>query len=164
MKFYLKFGLALCVIAFSMNAFAGSIDQFKYSTNVTPGSDDTTLNATFTYNTKTDTFTKETLTFVGGVFNGVSVTITAPQKGDTFKFDKKVDGDMVQYTIVFNPLTDSYYAYGTITKGKNEGSFQYNSVPEGGNQLSYLLASALTLAAGIFLAGKQRRGPAENQQ
>jgi hypothetical protein len=156
MKSYLKFGLAFCVIAFSMSAFAGSVTEFDYSTNVTGGSN-TTLKATFDYNTKTDTFTKETLTFVGGIFNGVSVTITKPQHGDTFTFDKKVNGDTIAYTIVFNPLTGTYDAYGSITKGRNEGYFQYDTMaPEGGTQISYLAASGLALFAGILLAGKQR--------
>jgi hypothetical protein len=162
MKFYLKFGLAFCVIAFSMSAFAGSVTEFDYSTNVTGGSN-TTLTATFDYNTKTDTFTKETLTFVGGIFNGVSVTITKPQHGDIFTFDKKVDGDTIAYTIVFNPLTGTYDAYGSITKGRSEGYFQYDTLaPEGGTQLSYLAASGLALFAGILLAGKQRRRLARN--
>ncbi|MGA7380796.1 MAG: hypothetical protein WBQ09_12570 [Terriglobales bacterium] len=162
MKSYFKFGVVSWVIALSISAFAGSIQTFDYSTPVT-GVPKTTLDATFTYNDKTDTFTKETLTFEGGVFNGVSVTITKPQKGDTFQFDKKVDGDTIVYTIVFNPLTGTYDAYGSITKGKTEGYFQYNTMaPEGGTQLSYLAASGLVLFAGILLAGKQRRQLAEN--
>jgi hypothetical protein len=161
MKFYFKPGILVCVIAFSISAFAGSVTKFDYDTNLT-GVPDTTLQATFNYNTNTDTFTKETLTFVGGIFDGVSVTITKPQQGDTFVFDKKVDGDTINYTIVFNPLTGTYDAYGNITKGRTEGSFQYNTTPEGGTQLSYLGASGLALFAGILLAGKQRRQPAEN--
>jgi hypothetical protein len=161
MKLLLKFGVALSVVACASGAFAGSISTFDYTTNVTGGSN-STLDASFSYNTHTDTFTKETLTFVGGIFNGVSVTITQPQHGDTFKFDKKVDGDTIVYTIVFNPLNGTYDAYGTITKGRNQGSFQYDSVPEGGTQFSYLAASALALACGTFLAGKQRRVPVEN--
>jgi hypothetical protein len=157
----LKFGVVICVMAFSITAFAGSVSTFDYSTKVTGGSN-SSLQATFSYNTNTDTFTKETLTFSGGIFNGVQVAITQPQHGDTFTFDKPVDGDTIDYTIVFNPLTGSYDAYGTITKGRTVGSFQYNTTPEGGNQLSYLAASGLALFAGIFLAGKQRRQPAEN--
>jgi hypothetical protein len=179
MKSYLKFGVAFCVIALSISAFAGSVSDFGNSSELSllpnanlenfsysaalsgvPGS---TLDASFTYNKKTDTFTKETLTFVGGIFNGVTVTITAPQHGDTFTFDKKVDGDTIAYTIVFNPLTGTYDAYGTITKGKHEGSFQYDTMaPEGGTQLSYLAASGLVLFAGMLFAGKRRRLFAEN--
>jgi len=162
MKSYIKSGLVISVLALSISAFAGSVSTFDYSTKLT-GVSNTSLQASFTYNTNTDTFTKETLTFVGGIFDGVSVTITQPQHGDTFTFDKKVNGDTIDYTIVFNPLTGTYDAYGTITKGRNEGYFQYNTQsPEGGNALSYLAASALALFAGIVLAGKQRRQPAEN--
>jgi hypothetical protein len=162
MKYNFKFGVVISVMALSIGAFAGSVSTFDYSTNVT-GVSNTTLQASFNYNAKTDTFTKETLTFVGGIFDGVSVTITKPQHGDTFTFDKKVDGDTIAYTIMFNPLTGTYDAYGTITKGKKEGFFNYyTQSPEGGSQLSYLAASGLALFAGIVLAGKQRRQPAED--
>jgi hypothetical protein len=164
MKSHFKLGVLCGVIAFSISVFAGSVTEFDYATNLT-GGPNTTLKASFDYNSQTDTFTKETLTFVGGVFDGVSVTITKPQNGDIFTFDKKVNGDTIAYTIVFNPLTGAYDAYGSITKGRNEGYFQYNTMaPEGGTQLSYLAASGLALFAGLVLAGKQRRQPAENQQ
>lgn len=163
MKSYLKFGVVICVMAFSMSAFAGSVSQFSYDTGLT-GVSNSTLQATFTYNSNSDTFTKETLTFSGGIFNGVQVTITQPQHGDTFTFDKTVDGDLIAYTIVFNPLTGTYDAYGSISKGRSEGYFQHDTqqTPEGGTPLAYLAASGLALFAGILLAGKQRRQPAEN--
>jgi hypothetical protein len=180
MKSYLKLGVVICVIALSASAFAGSVsnlddpsdlrllpnanlENFNYSAKLS-GVTGTTLDASFTYNKKTDTFTSETLTFVGGIFNGVSVTITKAQHGDEFTFDKKVDGDTIAYTIIFNPQTGTYDAYGTITKGRNVGSFQHDTMaPEGGTQLSYLAASGLVLLAGILLAGKRRR-LAENCQ
>lgn len=183
MKSYFQFGVVFGVIALSICAFAGSVsdldgsrdlgrmpnnknnvESFKYSTPLT-GVPNSTLQATFTYNTKTDTFTKETLNFVGGFFDGLSITITKAQHGDTFVFNKKVNGDTIAYTIVFNELAGTFEANGSITKGKHEGYFQYDMMaPEGGNQLSYLAASGLVLFAGILLAGKQSRRRAENYQ
>src|SRR5277367_4892120 len=155
MKSCFQFGVVFCVIALSIGAFAGSVSHFddsrdlnrmpnnhveifNYDTQLT-GVANSSLQATFTYNTKTDTFTKETLNFVGGIFNGLSITITKAQQGDTFFFDKKVNGDTVAYTIVCNPLAGTFDAYGSVIKGKHEGYFQYDTMaPEDGNQLSYL--------------------------
>ena len=183
MKRYFQLGVLCCVIALPIGAFAGSVshfdesrdlsrlpnnnnhvETFNYQTQLT-GVPNSTLQASFTYNTKTDTFTKETLNFVGGIFDGLSITITKAQHGDTFVLNKKVNGDTIAYTIVFNELTGTFDAYGSVTKGKHEGNFQYDTMaPEGGNQLSYLAASGLVLFAGILLAGKQRRRHAENCQ
>lgn len=178
MKSYFQFGVVFCVIALSIGASAGSfsnfddarnpgrmpnknVESFNYYTQLA-GVPNCTLQASFTYNTKTDTFTKETLNFVGGFFDGLSITITKAQHGDTFVLNKKVDGDTIAYTIVFNELAGTFEAYGTVSKGKHEGNFQYDTkAPEGGNQLSYLAASGLVLFAGILLAGKQRRRHAE---
>jgi|SRR5580704_3663215 hypothetical protein len=163
MKRYLQFGaIVFCVIACSIGASAGSIDTFKYSTNVT-GVSDTTVTGTFTFNTSTDTFTLAGLSFVGNsIFGGVSGTDTKPQSGTTFVLNETVDGYTVAYTIVVNLLTGTYTASGSITYGGTTGNFGYSQVPEGGAPLSYLAASGLVLLGGILLAGKQRRRLAEN--
>jgi hypothetical protein len=161
MKSYFKFGVVFCVIALSTGAFAGSVDTFNYSTNLS-GVSNTTVQGTFTYNTSTDTFTLASLSFAGNsIFNGISGNDTKPQSGNTFVLNETIDGYTVSYTIVLNPLTGSYTADGSISYGGTKGSFNYQ-VPEGGARLSYLLASGMALFAGIFLAGKQRRQPATN--
>jgi len=161
MKYYFKFGVVFCVIALSIGAFAGSIDTFSYSTNVS-GVSNTTVQGAFTYNTSTGTFTLASLSFAGNsIFNGISGNDTKPQSGNTFVLNETIDGYTVSYTIVLNPLTGSYTANGSISYGGTKGSFNYQ-VPEGGARLSYLLASGMALLAGIFLAGKQRRQPATN--
>jgi hypothetical protein len=161
MRFYFKLGVASCVIALSIGASAGSIETFNYSAGV-QGVSQTTVQATFNYNTSSDAFTLASLSFAGNsIFNGISGKDTTQQYGDTFLLKETVDGYTVSYTIVFNPLTGTYTANGSITYGGTTGTF-YNQVPEGGTQLSYLAASGLVLLGGILLAGKQRRRPAEN--
>jgi hypothetical protein len=121
------------------------------------------VQGTFSFNTATDTFTVAGLSFVGNsIFGGLSGSDTKPQSGTTFVLNENVDGYTVSYTIVLNPLTGTYTANGSITYGGTTGDFQFNQVPEGGTQLSYLAASGLVLFAGMLLAGKQRRQPAEN--
>lgn len=163
MKSYFKLGVALCVIAFSIGASAGSIKTFNYST-VASGVSNTTVLGTFKYNTVTGTFTSESLSFVGNsIFGGLSGTVTKPQSGSTFLFNATLGGYTVSYTIVLNLLDPgSYTANGNITHGLTTARFAYGQVPEGGAQLSYLAASGLALFAGMLLAGKQRRRPLEN--
>ncbi|MFZ0284527.1 MAG: hypothetical protein WAL32_04805 [Terriglobales bacterium] len=163
MKSYFKFVVAFCVLALSICASAGSVQTFNYSANVT-GVSNTTVQATFKYNTSTDTFTLASLAFSGNsIFDGIGGTVNQQQQGDTFIFSKTISGYTVSYTIVLNPLNGSYVAYGSIAYGSTKGAFQYDhQVPEGGTRFSYLAASGLTLFAGVVLAGKQRRRPAEN--
>lgn len=162
MKSYLKLGVLFCLIALSVGAYAGSIETFNYSTTVA-GVSNTRVQGTFNFNTSTDTFTLASLSFVGNsIFGGLSGTVTRPQFGNTFVFDKVINGYTVSYDIVFNPQNGSYTANGSISTGGTVGTFKYSQVPEGGARLSYLLASGLTLLAGIALAGKQRRRLAPN--
>jgi hypothetical protein len=161
MKSYFKLGF--CVIALSIGAFAGSVETFNYSTSVN-GVSNTTVQGTFTYNTATDTFTSAALSFVGNsIFGGLSGTDTKPQSGSTFVLNEMVDGYTVSYTIsLLNLLNGTYSAGGSISLGQTTGSFQFNQVPEGGTQLSYLAACGLVLFTGLWFAGKQRRCAAEN--
>jgi hypothetical protein len=164
MKSYFKFGVLLCVIALSISAFAGSITTFKYSA-VVSGVPNTTVNGTFKYNTSTDAFTSVSLSFVGNsIFGGLSGTVTKPQFGSNFVFNETVGGYTVSYNILLNVLNPgSYTAQGYIANGLTSGTFGFKrQVPDGGSQISYLLASGLVLFAGMLLAGKQRRRPAEN--
>jgi hypothetical protein len=162
MKPYFKLAVVACVVACSVAAYAGSVTTFNFNTNLN-GVSSTTVQGTFSYNSATNTFTSAGLTFVGNsIFGGLSGTVTKPQSGTTFVFKQTINGYIVSYTIVFDPLTGSYTTYGSITYGGTTGTFQFNQVPEGGAQLSYLALSGLVLFAGIVLAGKQRRVPAEN--
>lgn len=164
MKSYFKLGVAFCVIACSIGAFAGSVSTFNYSTTLN-GVSSTSVQGTFTYNTATNTFTSASLSFVGNsIFGGLTGTVSKPQSGNTFVFNGIVDGYTVSYTIVLNPLTGAYTATGSISINGTTGNFQFSQVPEGGARLSYLFASGLVLFGGIFLAGKQRRQLAPYRQ
>jgi hypothetical protein len=161
MKFYLKFVVLTCMIACSASVFAGSVSNFAYNTNLN-GVSSTTVNAKFSYDTSSDSFTSASLSFLGNsIFGGISGSDTTPQSGNTFLLKETVDGYTVSYTIVLNPLTGNYTANGSISYGGTTGTF-FSQVPEGGTQLVYLAASGLVLLGGILLAGKQRRRTAEN--
>ena len=162
MKSYIQFGVVICLISFSISAFAGSVETFNYSTTV-GGVNDTTVQGTFNYNLSTNTYTLASLSFTGNsIFNGVSGKDLQPQSGNTFVLNETVDGYTVSYTIVLNPLTGAYTANGSISFNGTTGTIGFTRAPEGGAQLAYLAASGLALFAGIVLAGKQRRRPAEN--
>lgn len=161
-KSYLKLAVTICVVAFSISAFAGSITTFTYSTAVS-GVPNTTVQGTFSYNMVTDTFTSVSLSFVGNsVFGGLSGTVTKPQYGSNFVFNETIGGYTVSYNISLNELNPGFYtANGYITNGGATGTFK-QQMPEGGNRISYLIASGLVLFAGMLIAGKQRRLLAEN--
>lgn len=164
MKSYIQLGVALCVVALSVSAFAGSVTTGSYAASVS-GVPNTTVYGTFSYNTSTDTYTSVSLSFVGNsIFGGLSGTVTQPQSGSRFVFDKTVGGYSVSYSILLDAMNpDSYTAQGYIVNGSASGTFgSKHQVPEGGSQISYLLASGLVLFAGILIAGKQRRRLAEN--
>ena len=124
----------------------------------------TTVYGTFSYNTSTDTFTSESLSFVGNsIFDGLSGTVTQPQYGNTFVFDKTVDGYTVSYTIVLNPMNRiPILPTEASPTAKPQGHSFNTRCRKVARQLSYLAASGLVLFAGILLAGKQRRQLAEN--
>lgn len=161
MRKYCKLvGLLLAMtMALSICAAAGSIVTVKYVTKLN-GVSDTFVHGSITYNRATNTFVSVSLSFVGNsVFGGLKGTVTQPQSGTVFTFDKTVGGYKVSYNITLNPLAPgSYSADGSITKGLLMARWHKpQSVPEGGTALSYLLSSGLVLVGGIWLAGKQRR-------
>ena len=162
MKFYFKFAVVFSVMALSLCASAGSITTMTYTTALN-GVSNTTVTGTFNYNTATDTFTLASLSFAGNsIFGGLSGSDTKSQSGSTFVLNETVDGYTISYTIQLNGLNpNSYSANGSISIGSATGTFRFNQVPEGGAQLSYLLASGLVLCVGMLLAGKQRR-PAQS--
>ncbi|MGO9125718.1 MAG: hypothetical protein ACLP6G_12630 [Terriglobales bacterium] len=161
MKSYFKLGVVFSVIALSIGASAGSVVTFDYTASLS-GVSNTAVQGSFNYNTTTDTFTLASLSFKGNsIFNGIAGSDTVPQSGNTFVLNGTVDGYSILYTIVLN-ASGLYSVNGSISYGGTTGTFEFNQVPEGGSRLSYLAASGLVLCAGILLAGKQRRRPAEN--
>jgi hypothetical protein len=149
MKHVLKLGVAVCVIAFSVSAFAGSISSFNYAASLN-GLSNTTLHGNY-YNT--GTVTSASLSFVGNsIFGGLSGT-----KAQT------AGAPNVSYAVAVNLLGESFNGNGQVFRGRpTMGTFHLTQVPEGGTLFSYLAASALALAGGILLAGKQRRQLARN--
>ena len=146
MKFYFKFGVAFCVIALAISASAGSLTTLNYEAIVSAP------NATVSHS-----FNRESLSFVGNsIFGGPSGTVSKPQS--SLVLNAALGGSSHSNLMPNHLLPGSDSPAGMIGKMRNPNT----QVPEGGSQLSYLLASGLALFAGIFIAGKQRRRLALN--
>jgi hypothetical protein len=151
---------ALFVLAVSLSAFANSNDSFS-NVNLTGVSG--TVSGSFVFNSATDTFSNISLSFNGGVFNGVDAS-NGGGKGTCmlgvcgFTFQEHVPhGGWVSDTIFVNLKTGQFEDLGGIYKGREGGDFNYLSVPEGGNPLTYLMLSGFAILAGILISGKRRR-------
>lgn len=148
------------LLAVSLSASACSGDCF---TNVNlSGSSGGNASGSFTFNTSTDTFSNLSVTFNGGVFNGMSGSDAKGGGGCVlgicgFSWKTTVGGDTVWNTIILNLKTGQFEDLGGIYNWKNQGNFNYMSTPEGGNSLAYLLLCSIALFAAIFLSRKQRR-------
>jgi len=144
-------------------AAAGPINSF--SGVKLQGVSNTTVGGTFSFNTTTNQFSNISISFsgnsmFGGVnaaYNGSMKGIYVQGKGWLFSWLTKVGGNLIYYSVLFNPSTNQFAAAGWIVKGNNGGSFGYLSVPEGGAILSYMFLSGAAIFAGIVMSGKQRR-------
>ena len=94
---------------------------------------------------------------VNAAYNGSMKGIFVQGKGWLFSWLTKVGGNLIYYSVLFNPNTNQFTAGGWIVNGHNGGSFGYLSAPEGGAILSYLFLSGAAIFAGIVMSGKQRR-------
>jgi hypothetical protein len=151
---------ALFVLAVSLSASAGSNDSFS---NVSLTGISGTVSGQFTFDPTKDSFSGLSLTFNGGVFNGVNAS-NGGGKGNClfglcqYTWQKQMNsGAWVWETIVLNLKTGQFQDFGGIYKGKYDGGFNYMSVPEGETALSYLMLSGFAMFAGIVVAGKRRR-------
>jgi hypothetical protein len=159
---YLKLASAsvLFLLAVSLSAFANSHNSFS-NVNLTGISG--TVSGGFTFNSSSDTFSNISLSFNGGVFNGVDASdgggkATCRLGVCGFSFREHVPhGGWVSDTILFNLKTGQFEDLGGIYKGRKGGDFSYMSVPEGGTPLPYLMLSGFAIVAGILISGKRRR-------
>jgi len=151
---------ALFVLAVSLSASAGSVNSFS---NVSLTGVSGTVSGQFTYDATKNSFSGLTLSFLGGVFNGVNAS-NGGGKGNCllglcqYTWQKQLNnGDWVWETIVLNLKNGQFEDFGGIYKGKYNGGFNYMSVPEGETTLSYLMLSGFAMFAGIVVSGKRRR-------
>jgi hypothetical protein len=147
------------VLAVSLCASADSNDSFS---NVSLTGVSGTASGSFSFNSSTDTFSNVSLSISGGVFSGDNAS---GGKGGGcilgicgFYWQTQLaNGDWVVDTILLNLKTGQYQDFGGIYNWKNDGDFNYLSVPEGGAVLSYLTLSGFAMLAGILISGKRRR-------
>jgi hypothetical protein len=153
----------LFLLAVSLTASAGSLDQFKNAalTGVSKGG---TVSGSFSFNSQTDQFSNISVSFVSSAFGNVNANDPSSGHGTyvgkgwwEYTWLTKVDGDTVVYSMLFNPTTNQFDVGGGIGNWSNQGEFNYLSVPEGGTPLAFLMLSGLAMFAGILIAGKQRR-------
>jgi hypothetical protein len=152
----------LFLLAMSLTASAGSIDQFKNAalTGVSKGG---TVSGSFSFNSKTDQFSNISVSIVSSVFGKINVSDRHAGHG-TYKgqgwwkytWKTKVDGDRIVDSMLFNTITNQFEVGGGIRNRRNQGDFNYISVPEGGTPLSYLMLSGIAMFAGILISEKQR--------
>lgn len=151
---------ALFLLAASLSASAGSTDNFS-NVSLTGVSGD--ASGSFTFNSSTDTFSNLSVSFSGGVFNGIGASDTPGGKGTCisgvceFSWQTTLkNGDTVWETILLNVKTGQYQDLGGIFNQRNDGNFNYLSVAEGGNSLAYLMLCGIALFASIVASRKRR--------
>lgn len=165
MRRYDKLGgvCGLFLLAVSLTASADSIDHFK-NVALTGVSKGGTVAGSFSFNNKTDQFSNISVSIVSSVFGKINVS--DPRSGHgTYKgqgwreytWKTKVHGDTIVYSMLFNTITNRFEVDGKIGNRRNQGDFNYISVPEGGTPLSFLTLSGIAMFAGILIYGKQRR-------
>ena len=165
MKRYGKLGgvCGLFLLAVSLTASAGSIDHFK-NVALTGVSKGGTVSGSFSFNNKTDQFSNISVSIVSSVFGKINVSDPHSGHGTyegqgwwEYTWKTKVDGDRIVYSMLFNTITNQFEVGGGIRNRRNQGDFNYISVPEGGTSLSYLVLSGIAMFAAILISGKHRR-------
>jgi hypothetical protein len=153
----------LFLLAMSLTASAGSIDQFKNAalTGVSKGG---TVSGSFSFNSKTDQFSNISVSIVSSVFGKINVSDPHSGHGTyegqgcwEYRWKTKVDGDTIVYSMLFNTITNQFEVGGAISNWRHQGDFNYISVPEGGTSLSYLVLSGIAMFAAVLISGKLRR-------
>ena len=147
-------------------ASAGS--DYSFSNVALVGVSNTSVSGTFSFDNNTHKFYDCSVSFSGNsIFAGITAKdlnsakgVYLPGQGWLFSWTTKVNGDLIWYSVIFNPTTGKFWAGGTIANWQKQGGFNYYNnmnVPEGGAMLSYLLLSAGAVFAGIAISGRQRR-------
>jgi hypothetical protein len=161
MKRYFKLA-AVCaafVLSVAMCASAGSTDHFSGTLNGVSES----VSGSFTFNSPTDSFSNIKLSFTGSTFGSVNASDPSGGQGTCqngvcgFLWKTQVGSDTIWDLIVVTLSTGQFQDAGTISNSRNNGGFNYMSVPEGSSALAYLLLSAGAIFGGIFMSGKNRR-------
>jgi len=150
---------AVFLLAVSLSASACSGDCFS-NVNLA-GNSGGNASGSFTFNTSTDTFSNLSVSFNGGVFNGMSASDNKGGGGCVLgicgiSWKTIVNGDTVWNTIILNLKTGQFEDIGGIYNWKNQGNFKYMAVPEGGNALAYLLLCGIALFVAIVTSRKRR--------
>ena len=159
--------LSVCaafLLVLSLPAFAGSV--YNFSSQSITGNSGSTVSGSFTFTPSGSggTFSNLSLSFNGGVFNGINAS--DPSGGNAicwhgscrFSWKEQVGKIWVWDTIVLNLKTGAYQDFGGIYSWRNQWNFDPPlPVPEGGTPLAYLMLSGLAVFAGILLSGKKRR-------
>ena|SRR5579864_540518 len=156
--------LSICAIFLLTVCVSASADSNYQFSNVALTGVSGTVSGTFTYNASTDVFSGLALSFNGGAFNAVKASnnggngICKQNLCGFFWQTTLANGDSVWNAIVINLQTGQYSDLGGISNSQNQGFFDYQSVPEGGATLGYLMVSGIAVFGGIVISGKQRRG------
>lgn len=153
---------ALFVLVVSLSASAGTIDLFKNAT-LTGVSQGGTVSGQFSFSSTTHQFSSISVSFVSNAFGTINVSDPNSINGKYangqwwFSWSTWKNGDWITYAVCYNPATNQFTAGGWIANWRQQGKFDYSSIPEGGTPLSYLMMSGLAVLAGILISGKQRR-------
>src|SRR5271169_5738660 len=126
---------ALFLLAVSLSAFANSNDSFS---NVNLIGVSGTVSGDFTFNSSTDTFSNLSLSFNGGVFNGVNGSDANGGKAQWcwggwcgFTWHTNVGGDSIWNIVAVDLTNGQYKDFGGIYNQQYQGeNFNYMSVPE----------------------------------
>ena len=141
-------------------ASAGTI--YNFSNVKLTGNSGSNGSGSFSFDSKTHTFSNVSVWFNQGAFNGVNANggngqgIFVKGQGYLYSWLTTVKGNLVWCSILFNPSTGQFREWGGISNGNNYGGFDYLSVPEGGAELTYLMLSGLAIFGGILISGKHR--------
>lgn len=143
-------------------ALADSKDNF--SNEKLTGNSGSTVSGSFTFNSTTDAFSNISLSFNGGVFNGINALDTGGGKATCllgwcgFSWQTLVGNVLVWDTIVINVNTGAYQDFGGIYNWQNQWNFDPPmSAPEGASSLAYLALSGIAIFTGILVSEKKRR-------
>jgi hypothetical protein len=123
-----------------------------------------TVAGSFSFNNKTDQFSNISVSIVSSVFGKINVSDPHSGHGTyegqgwwEYTWKRKVDGDTIVYSMLFNSITNQFEVGGAISNRRKQGDFSYISVPEGGTSLSYLVLSGIAMFAAVLISGKHRR-------
>ena len=152
---------ALFLLVVSLPASAGSV--YSFSKIKLTGNSGSSVSGSFNYDNSTHMFSNVSISFNGGAFGGIQANgikgqgVYVPGQGYVFSWITKIQGNLVWCSMLFNPSNGQFREWGGISKGRNYGTFDTLTVPEGGAELTYLMLSGIAVFGGILISTKQRR-------